>query len=323
MKQQIKTMVTDNSGAAAILSVIVMAVLAILGGAYIFLTNSELAMTTIYRDGIAAQYLAEAGAKQAIVGLADDPNWVPHNPYAEGQGKYELKVTANGNDRRVESTATVHSAIRKVVLTLTVGENPELLHAGDFVSYSGGNTEFKNNAAVYGNMGSGSSITGGVTVSGQKLQNYNKAEFPVFAQGKFIGSPAPPANSDNLPGPQYYLTGDWNVDRQTNFTGDAVIYVTGNISFAKEVTFNGNFLIIAGGNIDFKNNAVMNKGILFAGGNIEFKNNASITGTVMARGNISFKNNAELRYDKQILPYFGLPVSNTNTGPVIKNWNYH
>jgi hypothetical protein len=96
-----------------------MLLLGLLGCGLIMLASIELSMATNYRDGIAALYLAEAGAKRALVELHYNPGWQPSNPYYEGSGSYALKIT-DGLPVTIEATGTVHRSVRKVVLKVTI-----------------------------------------------------------------------------------------------------------------------------------------------------------------------------------------------------------
>lgn len=52
-----------QQGSAGILAMISMALLGVLGTAYVAMSSSEVSTGAQYRDGVAAQYLAEAGGR--------------------------------------------------------------------------------------------------------------------------------------------------------------------------------------------------------------------------------------------------------------------
>lgn len=113
----------NQCGSAGMLAIAVMLVFGVLGSSFSVVSSREVTMAANYRDGIAAQYLAEAGARRAIVELSKNPTWKPANPYIEGSGTYRVTVTA-GNPTTVEAQGNVNHAARKIVVKVTVG--PEI-----------------------------------------------------------------------------------------------------------------------------------------------------------------------------------------------------
>ncbi|QDR80327.1 PilX N-terminal domain-containing pilus assembly protein [Sporomusa termitida] len=111
----VQTRVASQSGSSALLALMALLLLSLWGWGLITLSLTELSMAASYRDGTAALYLAEAGAKRALVELHYNPDWQPRNPYFEGRGSYSLAITA-GTPIRIEATGTVHRSVRKVVL---------------------------------------------------------------------------------------------------------------------------------------------------------------------------------------------------------------
>ena len=68
----------EQAGSTAILAVVALALLCVIGAAMVPLTATEAAMAAGYRDGMAAQYLAESGARWGLdylqAQLADSGN---------------------------------------------------------------------------------------------------------------------------------------------------------------------------------------------------------------------------------------------------------
>jgi hypothetical protein len=92
------------------------------------LTSSESNISANFRDGIAAQYLAEAGVQHAIVKLKTDTSFVTatqvstiaaantlNSSAAKNSGatagSYTVTVTGAGNVRKIISTGTVNTSI--------------------------------------------------------------------------------------------------------------------------------------------------------------------------------------------------------------------
>ncbi len=114
----VRTRVGNQNGSSVLLALAALLLLSLLGCGLITLGLTELSIATNYRDGTAALYLAEAGAKRALVELHYNPGWQPRNPYYEGRGSYSLAITA-GTPMTIEATGTVHKSVRKVVLKVT------------------------------------------------------------------------------------------------------------------------------------------------------------------------------------------------------------
>ncbi|MBP2635083.1 MAG: hypothetical protein H6Q72_990 [Firmicutes bacterium] len=161
-------MLANRQGAASIAAIFVMLILMVIGSGFVFLSLTDIAMTNNYRDGVMAQYLAEAGVKRAIGELRKSTlgEWSGEiKDFAAGT--YEVKPVENqGVDRIITSTGTVHKATRMVVVTATT-ESPY-----EYVAYSGGNMNLSG-LTIEGNIGSnkdiavsGGTITGSIDATG-------------------------------------------------------------------------------------------------------------------------------------------------------------
>lgn len=124
--------IARQNGSAAILTIFVMALLGSLGAAFLVLSSTEIKTAANFRDGVAAQYLAEAGARRTMLKLSQDSSWMPSpSPLVENlgaipmAGRYEVSVTnTGGNKKTVVSTGIVNKARRQIVLVLSVGSAP-------------------------------------------------------------------------------------------------------------------------------------------------------------------------------------------------------
>jgi type II secretory pathway component PulK len=65
----------DERGSVAVLGLIVMMILVVMGAGIVTLSNIDVALAANHRDGVAAQYLAEAGAQWAIAKLKTDKDF--------------------------------------------------------------------------------------------------------------------------------------------------------------------------------------------------------------------------------------------------------
>lgn len=114
----------SQSGSTALVAITAVMLLGLMGSGLLFYSTTELNMATNYRDGIGALYLAEAGAKRALVELSNNSAWKPANPYFEGSGSYSIQITL-GTPSTIEATGTVNQATRKIVLKATIPQGPE------------------------------------------------------------------------------------------------------------------------------------------------------------------------------------------------------
>lgn len=66
----------QERGSVAILGLMVMMLLGVIGSGLLLLSKVDVEIATNHRDGIAAQYLAEAGVQLALVKLRTDINFI-------------------------------------------------------------------------------------------------------------------------------------------------------------------------------------------------------------------------------------------------------
>jgi len=131
---------SDQHGTAALAALIAMSLLVILGAGLVTLSSTESIISAGFRDGTAAQYLAEAGVQHAIVKLKTDAAFVANsntttisanntitsstlNSGTPTAGTYQVFVTGTGNDRTIIARGTVNKAKRQLVVTLALPAN--------------------------------------------------------------------------------------------------------------------------------------------------------------------------------------------------------
>ncbi|HWR43647.1 hypothetical protein [Sporomusa sp.] len=114
--------ISSETGAASFFAIIAMAILGNIGGAFLYLSSAEVTMAANFRDGVAAQCLAEAGVRRGLVELSHNANWGKSSVKASlGDGSYSVVVINDSAGKRIESTGMVNKAIRKVVFHLDSG----------------------------------------------------------------------------------------------------------------------------------------------------------------------------------------------------------
>ena len=104
-------------GSAAVAAVISLTILLCVGGMVARLMKTEIDSTINFRDGIAAQYLAEAGLRRALVVLYKSGDLgsagLTENLVRDSfSGNYSVVTTTNGSDLRVNAVGTVGNAKR-------------------------------------------------------------------------------------------------------------------------------------------------------------------------------------------------------------------
>lgn len=129
----IRNCMRNQIGSVGIMAVLIMAFLGLLGGAFVKISTTELNTAAHYRDGVAAEYLAEAGVKHAIAALTSNNTYIgtltPNQAKNSGAtaGLYSTKVEGTGNTRTITSTGKVlasgASRQLKFVVSLQPGED--------------------------------------------------------------------------------------------------------------------------------------------------------------------------------------------------------
>ena len=300
-------LINQQRGSAAIAAIITMIVLGLLGTAFVTLSTTELRIATAHRDGVAAQYLAEAGAMWARIQLHGDVDQskmfynatnsasgktypaVTKNTGTATQGTYTVTVSqdsvghAGSSDwRKIVSVGNVNGAKRTVSLVINLKANP-LPTSGvsngysslfENVFFSGNNMIFQK-STISGKIYSKKNITGDVT----SLTGTAQAEGNVTATGilpaQILAAPPSPAPIPNLANDfqNYYYNASAPADR---FTGNKSI--SGTFNMANKVYF-------IDGNLTFANQAILqNMGIFYVTGNITFGNGITMDKVLMIAG---------------------------------------
>lgn len=115
-----------NGGSAALATLVSLSILLCLGGILARLEKTENNSTINFRDGIAAQCLAEAGLRRAIVVLYNCGN--PHGLKETVTrdffaGNYQIMTNMEGTALRVRSSGNVGSARRSASVLVSVALN--------------------------------------------------------------------------------------------------------------------------------------------------------------------------------------------------------
>lgn len=131
---------TRERGSAAILGLIAMMLLGIISSGLIMLSTIDLEIAAVHRDGVAAQYLAEAGVQWAIIKLKTDTNFLIQTEATNNvttsktsdtktnSGIYKVTTepdskTSNKSIRLIRSIGTVNNAYRQITVQIQLPEN--------------------------------------------------------------------------------------------------------------------------------------------------------------------------------------------------------
>ena len=124
-------------GSVALLGIIMIMLLGSLGATLLTLGKTDLQIATNHRDGIAAQYLAEAGIQEAVAKLKTDPSFVNLTEKSNHVitstslgtlptvGSYTVQIgpksgAATQNMRLITAVGMVNKAQRQVVGIITL-----------------------------------------------------------------------------------------------------------------------------------------------------------------------------------------------------------
>lgn len=125
----------DERGLVAILGLIAMMLLAVMGAGMVTLSNIDTAIAANHRDGVTAQYVAEAGAQWAIARLKTDKDFISKtekqkditiyriNEKGSTHGSYTVTTefapkTLSKNQRLITSIGTVNQAKRQITVQI-------------------------------------------------------------------------------------------------------------------------------------------------------------------------------------------------------------
>lgn len=117
----------ENKGSAAIAALLALSVLLCLGGGLAGLMKTEADATKNFCEGIAAQGLAEAGVRRALVVLYNNgnPNGLSETVNRDSfAGSYQIVTFVEGTALRVRSSGKVGSARRSASVLVAVALDP-------------------------------------------------------------------------------------------------------------------------------------------------------------------------------------------------------
>lgn len=321
-----KSLVNRQQGSAAVVTIILVILLLAIGKAVFLLNRAENAVGNNFRSGIAAQYLAEGGARRAIFELNKDINWkgvAADIGTAPNNGHLVITVKPANDVIWVTSTATVNSDDRfntaqRIVGFAYIWPPERNNYTYDYAVFSGGQMTVCSGAAVKTNrpeqthamVGSRSTINNSGTIDNGLEQNRTDIQVPVIDRNSYQqGAPPPPSTAEidsyhGLTGRIYYYTPvrgeSYAIADYRKLPGNGVIYSQAAVLIGEGVKLPGRVTIISEASITVKRNARLDKALLVARQNIEIAENVQITGCVVAGDILNIKEGTEIVYDPDV-----------------------
>jgi type II secretory pathway component PulK len=117
----------ERKGSALIAAVVALSVLVCIGGMVARLMKTEIDSTINFRDGISAQYVAEAGLRRALVVLYKNGNLdvlTENMVHGTFSGSYRVVASAEGVNLRVSSAGKVGNAGRTASVLVHMAVEP-------------------------------------------------------------------------------------------------------------------------------------------------------------------------------------------------------
>jgi hypothetical protein len=291
-----------------------MALLGVLGTAYVAMSSSEVSTGAQYRDGATAQYLAEAGGRwaaiqlknkvTAIVDASNTAAGVTYNSGAIGTtptaGSYTVTIRRNpatptdAERRQVAVTGTVGQANRRVVFTVTLGG--ENAYPVKYASFGGGNVRLA--GTIVGDLGAsdvailnwGYSVTN-IDAAQIKYPNGTTVTGTAATGAVTVVLPPMPVSFDiNDASYQQYLSGATTRATNGKIKGINTLSLTsGTTSWSGNNYINGDFQVSSSATLSMTGAA----SAIYVNGNFSVLNNC----TINAAGNLAIVVNGSALLD--------------------------
>ena len=275
--------IKPNRGSVTIVALVVMIVLGALGATLIKQSISGNKVSASYSDGIAAQYLAEAGIQHAKAEI-EKQNYPTAATGANSLASVVASVTTNkiGNYSvlisppvadvyTITSTGTVNGASRKVVKTLV---NKDIIY--QFAVHAGGNAPFggvsiwpsanivgdigSNFNVGYGAFGTIAFLAGKITIDGNVeactgIEKYLNFSPGLSVSGKQVGNSPNKRNIAVISFPSNYNQSP-NIllaSRESHTLSNKTYYTSGDLIIGHSQHINGNGTIYVNGDLILEN----------------------------------------------------------------------
>ena len=256
--------IRNGRGSAGISAVIIMLLLATIGGFMLAVSASAVTATGSYRDGLMAQYAAELGVKHAVYQLKYEPtgtvlnnvkNLIENQEYKMpnkhsladvlANVSYDVKyIGVNDNTRRIEAVGTVNGKVKRRMTLQVTGFSPGINPLFDkFVTYAHGALVITEDSYITGNIGAFGTITFyGGTVKGDAATTSPDLYKPYPPASVLTGKPVELTEELTVPAtlPAFVSFASSDYSSGTPLSGS--IYSAGTITLSDPVYYvNGDF----------------------------------------------------------------------------------
>lgn len=312
-------MILTERGSSGLLAILIMPLLLFFGIALHALTSTELTTSISFRQGIAAQHLAESGVQHAIVKLKTNRSFIDttntkqvsaantlnSSNQLHGAGSYKVIVTGSGNNRSIAAIGQSGKAKRQLVVAAVLQDS-----IYDYAAVAGQYMTI--NDAVYGNVGLHESrdyLTQNGTIHGELEFHrsdlvYPKIPVPLesgfYSQGDHSLGSTYDSGDKRLSG-LYFIDSNFTMNGGKFYSDPsdpATLYVHGDAIFSGHIQ--GNLTVIASGFITFNSGSTIPEQIqLYAGRDITLNRMASGQALIMANESIYL--NSPSKLDKAVL----------------------
>lgn len=331
--------IKPQKGSAGVSALLFMLLLSVIGGAFVAITSTEVLTAANFRDGVAAQYLAEAGIQHALVKLKkDEDGFVSKtntttvgtvntisseikNSASATAGSYKVTVTGSGTTRTITSIATVNKAKRQLIVTVKLGDTGLIpANLSKYAIFSDQGIDVNGQGYIQGPAGA----RGDIDLKGKgwidpndRFTNVLDASVPIFSGIDYTKNPLN-INAYSLSG-TYFVNGDLNLNTTlTTPQGQkTIIYVNGDVHITGQGDLNGKFLIIATGIIHLDSNKGSIQGIFISTSASESHiNNGELNGSIFAHGPLAV--GGTIIYNADLINSF---IQGSSGGLSITSWN--
>ncbi|MFQ5965157.1 MAG: PilX N-terminal domain-containing pilus assembly protein [Candidatus Scalinduaceae bacterium] len=226
----------NEKGIVLVATLLLVAILAIMGTVAAITTNTDIQISGNYKTGVQAFYIAEAGLQRAIGNLNAVTNWIGTltNPTtinvfsgdnSIGNGTYDVKVFENDPNPgsvRIISTGYINGTIESSSSTTVEGiANPDYYDIFDYTTFNCGNLTLK------------------------ESENNLISDGDVFVNGNVD---LEPTGNQQIQNGNVYATGNININGISSIMGGNA-FANGNIDVLSSANPNVGGNATAGGNI--------------------------------------------------------------------------
>ncbi len=335
----------NNRGFALIFGFTIIAVLAILAGATLSRSISEVRLTQEYTESNQAFWLAEAGLAQVLATLRNDSSVTSISATPLGSGGYSAAISGSGTSRTVIGSGflpyTSPRLTRSIQVTMVRHVPPDFY---DNAIYSAENVDLKGTTyIVNGNVTYATNITNTGNINGTIEQDasisplarldFQQLRTISVAQGNlYVVSGSKLVNQatglEGFPASFWYSAPTNSSDPTTGTPN--IVYIEGDLTLNGNIGTIGGFFVVAGDVIntpDITQDATINgigmvEGAIYTRGEFRINGgggNLNVNGGVWSGDQARLNGNAQVDYNATIMGAIeGLGLSGTFQ---ISNWH--